>query len=90
MSLQLIPQPFQSVLAPFSGHEPHLLQRLTGLFVVTGEITKPLSLMMHFENEFHLLLGYFSPACLLSDIRLFIRMGYKDINLSTLHYRCKE
>lgn len=63
-SLQLISQPFQLVLAPLGGYEPHLLQRLTGHFVVTAEIKKTLSSMMHLENGFQLV-TFLLPVCCL-------------------------
>lgn len=64
MSLQLISQPFQLVLAALSGYGHQLLQRLTGNFVVRVEIKK-LSLVMRFENSFHSV-PFLLPTCCLT------------------------
>lgn len=71
MSLQLISQPFQLVLPALSGYGLHLLQRLTGHFVVRVEIKK-LSLVMRFENRFHSV-PFLLPTCCLTLAYDFVK-----------------
>ena len=52
------------MLAALGGYERHLLQRVTGHFVVRVEIKK-LSLVMPLENRFHSI-PFLLPTCSLT------------------------